>query len=159
MATSVKDESGTVVHAVSGEAILAQFHQMLALVPDAEDDDGTGIILDILQATSWEGVNTEGSMPDAEKMLHKEVKVLQISKRESTIEESDTGFYLVVDYVDGNGEPGKFQTSSRTITAQLVRLWMLDAFPALVKVCKGDKPTRRGFWPLSLQVIAATGGK
>lgn len=157
MAASAKAAAQQVAIPVSRDAILAQWNNMIEAVPLADDDDGMSIIANIIGATNWEETNTQGGLPKAEDRIGVSLKIHAIDRHESTIE--DTGpWYLVVRCNDTHsGRDMTFQTSSQTVMAQLVKLYTEDAFPIVASVVKGDKPTKRGFWPLALKVIGASG--
>lgn len=155
MATPARKNQEQDVLPITRTAVLDRLSQMIAALPDALDDDGTGILVGILGASTWEGVNTEGTMPNAEKMAGIRQKIVSLGKKPSDIE-GGLPFYVVVEAVHADtGEMLKWQTSSDTIVAQLMRLAMLGNIPALVTVEKAPKPTKAGFYPMSLRVHAA----
>lgn len=133
---------------------------MLASLPDAEDSDGSEIIARILQAESWDQTDVQGSLPDAEAMIpYGMIRVDRIGKKPSDIEGS-LPFYLVVDGVAlSTGEVITFQTSSRTVTAQLIRQHQLNALPVVGSIHKAEKKTRSGFYPLDFKVHSSLNGE
>lgn len=156
MTTNTKNQPAGEVLPVSRDAVLAQFVPMLAAIPDAVDDDGSGIIAEILQATNLDGLNTSGTMDDSAKMIGRSLKITGLTKRASDLPDG-LPFYLIVDYVDRHsGELGKFQTSATTIVAQLVKAQMLGLVPLIAHVVKADKPTKAGFYPHWLVIDAAS---
>lgn len=143
---------------VSRAAILATFEPLLLAVPMAADDDGSGITAAVLQATNWEDVNVGGKLPEAEDFLNVDLKITSITRRESTLAERTSDWYLVIEGFDWNtGAPFTFGTSAQTIMAQGAKLVALNALPVKAKVVKSETATRAGRWPLSLVVSASAG--
>lgn len=151
MATDTKGTDRDVVP-ISRDAVLAQLPQLLMAVPEAEDDDGSGIIAAVLMAADPLDAGGASELPEAEDMLGKLLKVEKISRRESTLENSESQWYLVVEGTEGpHRRPFIFGTSSRTIMAQLCAKYALGQLPFLCEVFKPSKPTRSGYYPLSLR--------
>lgn len=160
MTTTVTQDQGDLVQLASTQARLEAFANYLSQIPDAPDSDGSEIIADIMSATSWEGVNTEGKMPDTETMRGRRLKITSFGKRPTDMNDSKYPWYLVVDSIDADtGEMVKWQTSSETVMAQLVKLALLGTIPAVVTVERAEKATKRGYYPLSLRVHAAEPAK
>lgn len=140
---------------VSRDAVLEQFGQMLAAVPLAQDDDGSGIIADVMMATSWESLNTQTELPEAQDFLGQKLLIRNVERRESTLADGESPWYLVVtgELPDRDRAPFTFGTSARTIMAQLVKAYMHDWLPLLAVVERKDTATRSGRYPLNLRVI------
>jgi hypothetical protein len=155
-----KAATSTDVQPISTEAILEQFGSMLMAIPLAEDDDGTGILLGILQANTPEDLNVGGKLPEAEDMLGKDLVIRSIERRESTLEDNEMGYYLVVRGTEGPHQtPFVFGTGSKGITAALVKLYAHGWLPALCKVEQSPKETKKGFRPLNLRVVSVPGSR
>ena len=143
------------------ESALAEFPEMVLAVPAAEDSDGSGIIADILMATSWEDLNNDqGALPNARAMLGKRVRVHRLERREST-EQGGIGWYLVITASDPKtGEQIMWQTSAMSVMAKLVKLHQLAGadgqVDALVEVTEADRDTRAGRRPLDLTIHACS---
>lgn len=139
---------------VSRAAQIEEYGRMILAVPEAEDDDGFGIIAGVLEAGSWEDLNTGGGLPEAEDFEGKRMVIRSITRRESTVEGAESPWYFVVDADSGQPDFAsmRFATSSRTIMAQLVKCHVHGWFPIVATVVKSDKATRKGFRPLSLRI-------
>lgn len=139
------------------EALLAQFKPILDSIPWDEDDDGTGILTRMLEAQTWEDLNVLGNLPSLESLSPCRLKVLKIAKRESDLG-GRMPVYLLVDAVNpDSGEMVKFNTSAGQPFLAMAMLHHMGNLPALIEVKPSDKPTRRGYRPLNLTVLAADG--
>lgn len=144
---------------MTAERALALYPEMVVSIPEAVfDADGSGIIADVLMATSAEQLNnTQTALPDGPAMAGRRIFVTGIGRMKSDLE-GGLGWYLLVDYVDpGTGEPAKFQTSSATLMAKLVKLHQFVlggqiAWPVELTVTKATKPTRQGFYPVDCTI-------
>jgi hypothetical protein len=156
MATSRKPKPEAAV-ARTREQIIAEYPEMIFAIPEAQADDGSGIIAQALGASSWQALNDESeSLPNAEDMIGKEITIETLERRQSDLE-SGLGWYLVVgSTIVTTGEYVQWQTSSGSVMAKLVKLSQLQVLPATVKVYRVDKATKAGFHPLDLRVLDAT---
>jgi hypothetical protein len=141
--------------------VVAQIKNLLDLVPDAPDDDGSAIMARLLSADTWEDLNAQGSLPSAKDLAPAQLRVTGIVKRLSDLEGEDdaTGIrldhYLVVDAVDVNtGEAVRWQSSAPGVVLPLAKLHVWGKLPAVVRLYKAEKKTRRGFTPINLEVQA-----
>jgi len=63
------------------------------------------------------------------------------------------GWFLVLDIVDpSTGETAVVTTGSMSVVAQLVKAWVMDAFPLAVIPRLSRKPTKDGFYPQHLDI-------
>lgn len=145
-------------------AVLEAARALLDLVPDATDDDGTGIIARLLEAEGWEDLNQLSKLPAGKDLVGVTMVIRAIAKRESDIEPEDdeTGIrldhYLVIDAVrSGLGTELRWQTSAPALVLPIAKLYVWGKFPATCTIRKAEKPTKRGFWPLNLEVQAVNG--
>lgn len=161
MAARDKDQAVAVPR--TADRALAEYPGMVTSVPEAEfDPDGSGIIADILLATSWEQLNeSQTSLPDSRSLNGRTVFVTGIGRMTSDME-GGIGYYLIVDYADpATGEARKFQTSAGSVMAKLVKLHHFVqagaiAWPVEVKLVQATKPTRGGFYPMDLEVVSTS---
>lgn len=134
---------------------------MLAGVPEAADDDGAGIIGRLLDADNWEELNQESKLPNGQDVAGVKMAVQAIAKRASDLAADETGtgiqlgWYLMIDAVrTGHGDQLRWQTSAPGLMVPLMKLHQWGKLPAVVEVTRADKPTKRGFYPLSMTVHA-----
>jgi hypothetical protein len=150
------DPKSTSIAAVTDMALA-----LSGAIPDAVDDDGSGIIGRLLEADSWEDLNSEAGLPNGKDVAGRRLITQAIAKRQSDLvaDEDSSGiklpFYLVIDAVDERtGEAVRWQTSAPALVVPLMKLHLWAKLPALTEVRKADKPTKRGFYPLNMHVHA-----
>lgn len=151
-------ETGNVATVHTRESVLAAFIEQLMTIP-APDGDGWGMIGTILESESWEDLQDEASkLPNAREVAGKQLKVNNIERLESTIENEDgLPYYLLIDSTDvTTGERVMWQTSARSVTAKLVRLFIHGVLPAVVETRVSTTATKAGFFPVNLIVHAVT---
>lgn len=169
MTRKIIDESGAeVVPARAGEPVVWTRSQvevaasaLLESIPDMVDDDGSGIYGRLLDAQDWEDLNSESKLPAGKDLVGKRLRVGAIGKRPSDMvaEDGDPGFrldfYLVIDSVDtATGEMIRWQTSAPGLVLPLAKLHQFGKLPAIVYITQAEKPTKRGFRPINLTVLA-----
>ena len=145
-------------------AVLEAATALLDLIPDAVDDDGSGIIARLLDAESWEDLNQDSKLPAGKDIHGRDLVVRGMVKRFSDIEPEDDDLgvrlphYLVIDSVySGKGTEVRWQTSAPGLVIPLCKLYVWGKLPATVHIHQADKPTKRGFRPLNLEVLSVNG--
>jgi hypothetical protein len=125
-------------------------------------DDGAGaehIVAALLAATTIDDLNAPWEATSGRALAGKRLQVRGISQRESQFEDGQ-GVFLVVDAVDvKTGEPAMFTTSALAVVIQLAVAYAHGMFPLLAEVVVADKPTKRGFYPYHLKILAASSGR
>jgi len=142
-------------------AVHAAAVALLALIPDAPDDDGSAIMARLLSATDWEEFNSQTKLPSGKEVTRRELVVRGLVKRPSELEAEPDGtglrldHYLVIDSVElGKGTELRWQTSAPALVIPLAKLYVWKKLPAVVRVDQAEKATRRGFRPLNLTVLS-----
>lgn len=160
-------ESDSAVSAVSSsvvtkDAVRTQVIGLMEAIPFG-DDDGFGMVQTILDATDWEDFAHDSSkLPKASEVANTKLRVREITRRESTIENGDDSgldlpWYLVIDSTDiETGNRVLWQTSAATVVAKLIKLHNMGKLPAVVETRLADKVTKRGFRPVNLSVHSVT---
>lgn len=134
------------------ETAVEKFTELVTMIPEGGDDDGSGIILDILNATDWADLNREAELPDARDMAGRDLVFTDATRHVSTID-GGLPFYLIVNAVDKEtGEAVRFNTSAGSIITKLAKLWQLGCWPFRGVISATTKPTRAGFYPLDLAI-------
>lgn len=143
------------------QAVLEAAASLLALIPDAPDDDGSAILSRLLSAEGWEDLNSQGRLPNGKDVAGPELVVRDLVRRPTELEPDEDGtvikldYYLVVDSVTlGRGTELRWQTSAPALVFPLAKLYVWRKLPAVVQVKQSDKATRRGFRPLNLTVLS-----
>lgn len=109
-------------------ALIAQFAEMVTVVPDAAAGDGEGIIAAILGGTTLDDL-------DAPWTTKREIptnRILFFAGVAKAPSEYDGGlpFYLLVDtFLPGSGEVKQFTCGAAPVVAQLVQAYVNNLFP------------------------------
>lgn len=140
-------------------AVLTAARALMDLVPDAPEDDGSGILARIIGAENWEELNSENTLPNAKDMAGRQLRYTAVYKRLSDLETEDDGtglkldHYLVCDAVDVNkGEMVRFQTSAGSVALAIAKMVAFGKVPFIGTIKQSEKTTRRGFRPLNLTI-------
>lgn len=172
MPRKIVDESGAELApaapgglvAADRSAVVDAAIALMEMVPEAVDDDGTGIIANLLAAENWEDLNSQTKLPAGKELVGETLVLRAISRRVSELEDDDEGtgiklpHYLIIDSVrSGLGTGVRWQTSSPGLVVPIVKLYVWGKFPATVRIDQSDKPTKKGFRPLNLNVLAVNG--
>lgn len=131
------------------EAFLA----MLEAVPEPDEDATARIIMEILSAQSVEDIDKPW---DVEGMRDYDGVVVQVNRVHKMPSDYKTGLgcYLVCKCTQpGIGEEFTLTTGSAAIVAQLVRVHTLEAFPIEVVPRQAEKPTKKGYRPMHLELV------
>lgn len=146
-------KSGDVVQRPTGMAALAQFSELVAQVPDAEDGDGLDIVARILNADTVDELAEDDGLPSTKDLAPFAPHVQSIAKRASD-HQSLTGYYLIVEAVSTHGEPLRFSAGGEQCVALLSKLHQLGAFPCQVSF--EATPTKSGNTAINGKVIPST---
>jgi hypothetical protein len=79
------------------------------------------------------------------------------SFNESGFSEAGPGFYMLIECVDGNGEPFKVTCGALNVMAQLFRLGQLQAFPLAARLTEAENATKAGYRPMWLEAVTPRG--
>ncbi len=151
--TASKTKDAQLAIRPSAEAVVAQFVDMVATIPDWVDDGGLAMAADIFQAKSAADLDARWRNVAEDRMVGVPVEVDHLEKAPSTIEDAALPFYLVVYGTDmRTGERIRFTTSSLAVSAQLAQAWVADWLPLPVRLTVGDK-TAKGFKPKHLEIL------
>lgn len=134
------------------------FASMVVAVPEAEDGSGTErILLAVLQANNWDALDDPWDTEKTAALVGVELAIHTISRHASSYEDG-LGVFLVAHAKRlDDGREVVFSTGSISVVAQLVRAYMLGAFPLYAILRQSDKPTKRGYYPQHLEIMASSG--
>lgn len=163
MAPSSKSE---MVIGTARELATERHEAYLAAIPEALDDDGFGMVMDILNASDKSQLIGEPELPSAKDLAEDKnlaghvfrIPGTDIVRRKSTLIDDDgterEGWYLIVPAIDKNtGTLVRFNTSAGTVLAKLVKIAGENWFPCDVTFTLADK-TKSGFRPVNMNVLA-----
>jgi hypothetical protein len=124
-------------------------------VPEADEDAYARIIADILGAQTPADLDAAWNANGIDKYADVALRVDSIHRMPSDFDEG-LGMYLVVNAViPGDGERVTVTTGSVSICAQLIKAFNLKAFPLIVIPRKSKRPTKAGYYPMHLEIVAA----
>lgn len=147
---------GEVVQRMTGQAAIAAFANLVTQVPEATDDDGTGIIGRILEANDVSDLMAEDGLPSSQDLAGKTLRVFSIARRPSD-NPSMTGFYLIVEAEEvSTHKEYRHSAGGEQAVAMLSKLHVLGAFPATVRY--DEVTTKGGKTAINCKVIEANSG-
>ena len=136
------------------DEVLSRFADMARVLPVAEDDATTSIIDQILKATVVEELDAPGRDTDGDALVGVTFEVQAVTVHTSDYTEGLGVFLRVEGARLDNGETISFSTGSVSTVAQLVKAYVSGWLPCVVEIVKAPRPTKRGYFPLHLKVIA-----
>lgn len=159
MTIATTETTGVVVPVVS-DATMALFAQMAVNIPEADDGGAyENIVLQLLGATDVDGLNAPWDTSDTEKLVGCRLKIETIERRPSDFN-AGLGLYLVCKGTNmDSGEKFVWSSGSVSVVAQLARAHFLNAFPVIAEIVISDTPTKNGYRPQRLNIIAFGGSK
>ena len=170
MAKQTVDESGAAVEtAPRGNLVPADRAAveqaaltLVRMIPDMPESDGAGILAEILNATTPEELNRSSKLPAGQDLGGTTMVITDVHKLPSDLDGDDDGtgvrlgYYLIVDATVGSWrKPLRWQTSAPGLALPVCQLYVWGKLPAEVTIRKADKPTKRGFYPMNLEIVKA----
>lgn len=142
--------------AISPDTI-AMFAQMAMAVPDAEGSGSENIVLAILGAKSWDDLDDPWKSNKTDTLIGHTLCIKEIMRRPSSFADG-LGIFLVVRGKDmDQDEDITFTTGSVSVVAQLVKAFLLNAFPLYCVLRQSERPTERGYYPHHLEMQGSGG--
>jgi len=131
MTATKPSKPGDVVQRPTGMAALAQFSELVAQVPLAEDGDGMDIVARVLEAESVEDLANDDGLPSSKDLAPFAPYIHSVTRRPSD-HPSSTGFYLICDGALPDGQVIRFSAGGEQTVAVLAKLHQLGALPIQV---------------------------
>lgn len=161
--TVSKPGTSSTTVAPTKDAVRAGVISLLEGIPFADDGDGFGMVAAILDANTVDDLMADtGKLPKAADVAGRDLKVREITRRESDIADGDDSslnlpWYVLVDSTDiATGERVLWQTSAATVITKLAKLHEMNLLPAIVSTSLADKTTKRGYRPVNLTIKSVT---
>lgn len=156
--TTDQTTPGTEVATLVSPETMALFAQMAVGIPEANDEDAyENIVLQLLQANDAGELNAPWDTNSAEQIAGKRLKIETIQRRASDMA-GGLGMYMVCKGVNlESGEKFVLTTGAVSVVAQLARAWYLKGFPLICELQIADTPTKNGYRPQHLTVLAFGG--
>ncbi len=134
------------------------FASMVTAIPDVDTDGASErIVLQILQAETWDDVDAPWDREPKDELIDKEMRIDSIMRRQSSYAGGLGVFLIVRGHLIDDERDVVFTTSSISVVAQLVKLFMLNALPVYAKLLKSERPSANGYWPQHLEVFGSAG--
>lgn len=151
-----RQESATADIAIRPE-VRMQFAQMATAIPTTDGNGSEAIILAILNAKTWDELDDPWDSEKAKDLIGVEMRIDEIIRHQSRYADG-LGIFLVVrgERLDTH-QAITWATGSVSVVAQLVKGYLLGAFPLYVMLDQSDQPTERGYYPQHLRVIGSGG--
>lgn len=137
--------------------VITIYESALEEVPDAGDRGVEAILEQIATAQTAAETADPWNAGGLGKYADMPLVITGIRKMPSDYE-GGLSYFLVIDgAVRATGEKIAATTGSIGCVAQLLRVWMLDAFPVLVVPRFAKRPTKEGYKPMHLEFPEAKG--
>jgi hypothetical protein len=150
------EQASTEVALINDTALLAQFGEMAVAIPSDIGGGTEDILRKVLQAATWEQLDEPWRTSDVEDILGKTLRITKVVRRPSTFSEG-LGVFLVVHLTDPkDGKEYVKTTGSVSVVAQLARAYFLGVTNMLVKWCRAERQSERGYYPQHLEVVDAS---
>lgn len=134
---------------------LEMFAEMATALEEYDTGGSDSILQGIFKAETLDDYNAifEG---DRGMPLNKELKVTRVRYAKSDYE-AGLPFYLVADVIDTRtGETKEYTIGATVPVAILTRASFLGQLPILIELVESDKPTKGGYRPINVHVLAIT---
>lgn len=153
--TDVKDTPGTELAIPYSQELTSIFAQMVAGIPELDDEDASErIILQLLAASDVSELNAPWDSASAEDLAGKRIRIDTITRQQSDFTDG-LQVYLVCKGLNlETGEKLVFTTGAISIVAQLVRAHFLGGLPAICELVIAERPTKKGYRPQHLKIHA-----
>lgn len=134
------------------DAINAHLTKILEQLPMQGEGDVSGILAQIINSESIEDLDSPWQSAGMGKYNGYAIEITSIKRIESDFP-GGLGWYLLCEgKVLETGEYKAFSTSAVAVMAQLLIAWARGYFPYQVYVRIATKPTKKGFYPMHLEL-------
>lgn len=139
--------------ATTDEALLAEF---LAVVEadeaEADSSDATmAIIARTLRASTVEEILRNDQAVSSDDYVGKPFVMREVRFSRSTFEGDGPQFFAIAQCVNQDGEPFVLTTGAARVLSQAFKLRKAKALPISLVICKAERKSRNGYFPLWLE--------
>jgi len=122
-------------------------------VPEAGDEGELSILRQIMSATSVAELDSPWTAEGLAVYADRIIRVDAIRRAPSDFEDG-LGWYLLLDIIDmdKDGERHTITTGSLSVCGQLIKAHALGALPLAVIPRRAKRPSRRGYFPMHLEI-------
>lgn len=135
----------------TSDSVNAHLTRILESVPTQDEGDATGILAQIINATSVEELDSPWQSAGLSKYINYAVRITSIKRIESDYADGLGWFLLCEGVVMETGEYKAFTTSSAAAMAMLLVAWEQGWFPYECYIKIAQKPTKKGYYPMHLE--------
>lgn len=134
------------------DAVNQYLTKILMSMPEPTEGDDLGILVQLINATEVDDLDSPWSSAGMKKFVDHVIEVESIKRMEST-KGGKLGWYLLAEgRIVESGEYRAFSTSSVAIMTQLLVAYERGMLPLEVYVRIARTPTKRGFYPMHLEI-------
>lgn len=153
--TSKPEETGAEIATIISPDTQALFAQMAVGIPATAGEDAyDDILTQIMNASSVLELNAPWDTHKAEQLEGHRLRIDSIKRSESDFAEG-LGMYLVCKGVNlTSGEKFTLTIGSVSAVAQLAKVHYMEGFPVVCRIVIAERPTKRGYRPVHLNIIA-----
>lgn len=149
-----EQEPGTEV-AITDKKLLAQFAEMVTLIPAESGGGAERILAQILNAGQWDELDAPWETSKAEHLIGKKWWLDSAERRPSDFREGLGMFLVLRGRHQGSGHEVIMTTSSISVIGQVTRAYSIGALPMLVEVIVAERATQAGYRPHHLKIYAS----
>lgn len=148
----VDQQASAEVATITDKALLQRFAEMAVMIPAQEGSGAEAILTQILDATSWEDLDSPWEASPLEDVLNREL-VLESAKRLPSTFGGGLGLYLVLTLRDRRtGETFTKTTGSISVVGQVCAAYAKGWMPIGVVWLRAERPSANGFYPQHLRI-------
>lgn len=134
------------------------FAQMVTMVPGAEDDGINSILAQILKSATWAELSDPWNTEKSAQMVDIDLRIDSITRHDSDYSDGLGVFLLIRGKRMDTDQDVAFACGGVSVVAQLVTAYALQAYPLYGTLRKADKPSKRGYYPLHLEITGSAAG-
>lgn len=144
------DQGGAVV--LSQQAVEV-FESMLGAIPEGGDDAWERILGQLANAADVRDLDAPWRSDGMRDYANQPLVITEV-KRSPSAFTAGVGWFLVVQAATRDGVLHTITTGAVGIVGQLVKAYNLDALPLRCIPRVADRPTRRGYFPMHLEILS-----
>jgi hypothetical protein len=138
--------------AILDKGLLAQFAEMVTLIPSEDSSGAERILAQVLSAQSWDALDDPWESSKVEQLAGKILRLDHAERRPSDFREG-LGMFLVLHCTDTDSGEGVVVTSSAvSVIGQVTRAYALRALPLYIEFVIAARATTRGYHPHHLKI-------
>lgn len=134
-------------------AVVAQFVEMVRLIPHDDTAVMDRIAAQILASDSWEDLDAAWQTDNIKHLLNVEQRIESLGVQPSTYAGGLPFFLVVHAFRLDNGDEITWTTSSVAMCLQLAKAYHAGWLPIKAKIVQAERASRNGYYPQHLAVL------